>query len=125
MLLNEKLCFIGITKLNIHTDSTHLKNSATQWMPKWESNGWKTSSGAPVANRGELERFADAKRGMDVTFVRILFLYIAKSSTFYFNLCSSSAFKISSPNIFTDIMHLKVFKCILNHCFTAIVIFVN
>jgi ribonuclease HI len=52
-------------------------NSANKWMPKWESNGWKTSSGAPVANRGELERFADAKKGMDVTVVRIFVFCIA------------------------------------------------
>jgi ribonuclease HI len=39
-------------------------------MHNWERNGWKTINGTPVANREELEKFADARRGMDVTLVR-------------------------------------------------------
>jgi hypothetical protein len=79
-------------------------NSANKWMPKWESNGWKTSSGAPVANRGELERFADAKKGMDVTVVRIFVcLHCMKFLAKLFSSASKNFFRKNA----TDIMQIK------------------
>ena len=47
----------GYDKVNIKTDSKFLKNCADGWIDNWKQNGWRTSSGAPVKNREELERF--------------------------------------------------------------------
>lgn len=33
------------------TDSNYVIQGATQWMPKWERNGWKTSEKEPVKNQ--------------------------------------------------------------------------
>ncbi|GMM36881.1 RNA-DNA hybrid ribonuclease [Saccharomycopsis crataegensis] len=35
---------------NVHTDSQYTKKAVTEWKDKWERNGWKTSTGTPVAN---------------------------------------------------------------------------
>jgi ribonuclease HI len=80
----SKLCVhVGIYKLRIHTDSSHLIDSLERWLPKWLNNGWVTSSGERVANRRELEYYLDAERDMDVKFVNIALVYFS-----YFNLYS-------------------------------------
>ncbi len=55
-------------KLVIATDSTYVVAGATKWTKKWESNGWKLSSGEAVKNRDLWEellkrvRFLQAER---------------------------------------------------------------
>ena len=41
----------GIKKLRINTDSKYLVSSATEWIPTWEKNVWKTAENKPVKNR--------------------------------------------------------------------------
>ena len=35
----------------IYTDSTYVKNGITEWIKKWEMNGWKNANKQPVKNR--------------------------------------------------------------------------
>ena len=35
----------------IFTDSTYVKNGITEWIKKWEKNGWKTSNKKPIKNK--------------------------------------------------------------------------
>ena len=35
----------------IFTDSTYVKNGITEWIKKWEKNGWKSSNRKPVKNK--------------------------------------------------------------------------
>ena len=35
----------------IFTDSTYVKNGITDWIKKWEKNGWKNSNKKPVKNK--------------------------------------------------------------------------
>lgn len=42
---------LGLTKINIHTDSEFVIKSVNDWMPKWKTNGWKTSAGGEVKNK--------------------------------------------------------------------------
>ena len=35
----------------IYTDSTYVKNGITEWIKKWEKNGWISSSKKPVKNK--------------------------------------------------------------------------
>ena len=37
--------------ITIFTDSTYVKNGITEWIKKWEINGWKNSSKKPVKNK--------------------------------------------------------------------------
>jgi len=35
----------------IFTDSTYVKNGITDWIKKWEKNGWESSNKKPVKNK--------------------------------------------------------------------------
>ena len=37
--------------ITIFTDSTYVKNGITEWIKKWEKNGWKNSNRKPVKNK--------------------------------------------------------------------------
>ena len=37
--------------ITIFTDSTYVKNGITEWIKKWEKNGWKNANKQPVKNR--------------------------------------------------------------------------
>jgi ribonuclease HI len=37
--------------VSVHTDSTYVKNGITQWIKRWQRNGWQTASKDPVKNR--------------------------------------------------------------------------
>ena len=39
------------SEINVYTDSTYLKNGITDWIKKWEKNGWKNSSNQPIKNK--------------------------------------------------------------------------
>ena len=39
------------SKVTIFTDSTYLKNGITEWIKKWEKNGWKNASKKTVKNK--------------------------------------------------------------------------
>ncbi|XP_058800293.1 ribonuclease H1 isoform X2 [Phymastichus coffea] len=58
----------GITKLKISTDSEFLIKCKTQWMPKWQSNGWRTAKGKPVINKAELIEMEEALSPLEVIF---------------------------------------------------------
>ncbi|XP_059476822.1 uncharacterized protein LOC132197507 isoform X1 [Neocloeon triangulifer] len=56
----------GINKLNIHTDSQFLIKCMTEWLPRWLSNNWKTSSNKPVENKDQLELLAHHLEDIEV-----------------------------------------------------------
>jgi len=39
------------SEITVYTDSTYLKNGITDWIKKWEKNGWKSSGNQPVKNK--------------------------------------------------------------------------
>ena len=38
-------------EVTIYTDSTYVKNGITEWIKKWEKNGWKSASKKAVKNK--------------------------------------------------------------------------
>jgi len=36
--------------VNLHTDSTYLRDGITKWIVNWKRNGWKTAAKKPVKN---------------------------------------------------------------------------
>ena len=38
------------TIITVYIDSVYVKDGLTKWMPKWKSNGWKSSSKKPIKN---------------------------------------------------------------------------
>lgn len=49
------------SKVDLHTDSTYVKNGIMQWIHGWKRNGWRTSDKKPVKN-AELWQKLDALR---------------------------------------------------------------
>jgi len=43
----------------IFTDSTYVKNGITEWIKKWEKNGWKSSNKKPVKNKDLWTKLSD------------------------------------------------------------------
>ena len=46
--------------VQIHTDSTYVRNGITQWVNGWKRNGWKTSAKQPVKNADLWQRLEAA-----------------------------------------------------------------
>ena len=46
--------------VNIHTDSTYLRDGITKWIHNWKANGWKTAAKKPVKNVDLWQRLEDA-----------------------------------------------------------------
>ncbi len=47
-------------RVNIHTDSTYLRDGITKWIHNWKANGWKTAAKKPVKNVDLWQRLEDA-----------------------------------------------------------------
>jgi ribonuclease HI len=37
--------------VEVHTDSEYLRRGITEWLSRWQSNGWRTAGKKPVKNR--------------------------------------------------------------------------
>jgi len=55
------------SKVRIYTDSRYLLDGITKWLPKWQKNNFKTSSGKPVKNRDLWERLSELIHLHEVT----------------------------------------------------------
>jgi ribonuclease HI len=41
------------------TDSRYVEQGCREWLPKWQSNGWKSSNGKPVKNQDLWQQMAE------------------------------------------------------------------
>lgn len=51
--------------MNINTDSDFVIKSINEWLPRWQSNGWKTSSGTDVKNKEMFLKLFESIQMMD------------------------------------------------------------
>eukprot|EP00088_Acartia_fossae_P011061 TRINITY_DN15546_c0_g1_i1.p1 TRINITY_DN15546_c0_g1~~TRINITY_DN15546_c0_g1_i1.p1 ORF type:complete len:147 (-),score=46.75 TRINITY_DN15546_c0_g1_i1:141-581(-) len=60
----------GASGVTIKSNSNYVPNAMNSHMGKWQSNGWKTSSGRPVQNQGDFRALSKAVQNsnMDVKF---------------------------------------------------------
>ncbi|MEO3387089.1 ribonuclease HI [Mesorhizobium sp. CAU 1741] len=58
--------------VTLFTDSEYLTKGMTEWVPRWNSNGWRSSEGKPVKNRELWEALigAASERHITWTWVR-------------------------------------------------------
>lgn len=54
--------------LEVRMDSQYAMKAVTTWLPGWKRNGWKTSSGKPVANQELVVRIDELLAGREVEF---------------------------------------------------------
>lgn len=57
--------------LLIHTDSSYVYNTVTQWAERWAARGWLKSNGAPVENQDLVKRLFSLARKYDVRFNKV------------------------------------------------------
>ena len=50
------------TVVQLHTDSTYVRDGITKWLPRWQSNGWQTTGKQPVKNADLWHRLDAATR---------------------------------------------------------------
>lgn len=55
------------SKVDIHTDSTYVRDGITKWIHGWKRNGWKTSAKKPVKNEDLWKRLDSALGDHDVS----------------------------------------------------------
>jgi ribonuclease HI len=55
--------------VNLHTDSTYVRDGITKWMAGWLRNGWRTKAGQPVKNADLWRSLADAVAEHEVTWL--------------------------------------------------------
>lgn len=53
--------------VELHTDSTYVKDGITKWISNWKRNGWKTAAKKPVKNKDLWLRLDDAIQEHQVT----------------------------------------------------------
>jgi len=53
-------------KVELHTDSTYVKNGVTQWIHAWKARGWKTADKSPVKNEDLWKRIDLARSRHEV-----------------------------------------------------------
>ena len=54
-------------KITIFTDSTYLKNGITEWIKKWEINGWKSANKKPIKNKDLWQELNKLTQKKDIT----------------------------------------------------------
>ncbi|KAG0646619.1 Ribonuclease H [Hyphodiscus hymeniophilus] len=69
----------GWKSLVIATDSEYVAIGATEWVKKWESNGWRTSGKDTVKNQDLWQLLLRAVRRLDQYGIRVLFWRIPRA----------------------------------------------
>jgi len=54
------------SRVEIHTDSSYLKDGITKWIHGWKRNGWKTAGKKPVKNAELWQRLDEARERHDI-----------------------------------------------------------
>lgn len=52
--------------VHLTTDSNYVRQGITEWLPRWRTNGWKTSARKPVKNADLWQRLAKAAQQHEV-----------------------------------------------------------
>ncbi|KAA1422221.1 ribonuclease HI [Mumia zhuanghuii] len=52
--------------VDLHTDSSYVRNGIMSWVSRWKSNGWRTSAKQPVKNEDLWRRLDEATQRHDV-----------------------------------------------------------
>jgi ribonuclease HI len=52
--------------VDVVTDSQHVRNGITEWLPRWRMNGWQSRSGKPILNQDLWVQLAELVRQHEV-----------------------------------------------------------
>ena len=54
------------SRVELHTDSSYLKDGITKWIHGWKRNGWRTADKKPVKNAELWQRLDEARSRHDI-----------------------------------------------------------
>jgi ribonuclease HI len=54
------------SRIELHTDSSYLKDGITKWIHGWKRNGWRTADKKPVKNAELWQRLDEARERHDI-----------------------------------------------------------
>jgi len=54
------------SRVELHTDSSYLKDGITKWIHGWKRNGWKTADKKPVKNAELWQRLDEARNRHEI-----------------------------------------------------------
>ncbi|RMF68970.1 MAG: ribonuclease HI [Alphaproteobacteria bacterium] len=54
-------------QVHLYTDSEYLRRGITEWLPRWQANGWRTAGRKPVRNQDLWQELIAAMAPHDVT----------------------------------------------------------
>lgn len=66
-----KVSSIKMSTIHLYTDSSYVKNGATEWLQGWKTKGWKNSGGKPVKNVDLWEVLDELLGELDVSFRKV------------------------------------------------------
>ncbi|PKL96066.1 MAG: ribonuclease HI [Gammaproteobacteria bacterium HGW-Gammaproteobacteria-8] len=53
-------------RVELTTDSNYVRQGMTEWLPRWQANGWKTAARKPVKNDDLWRRLVQASAGHEI-----------------------------------------------------------
>ena len=53
-------------QVHLTTDSNYVRQGITEWLPRWQRNGWKTAARKPVKNADLWQRLSEAAAAHEV-----------------------------------------------------------
>jgi len=56
-------------RVELTTDSNYVRQGMTEWLPRWQANGWKTAARKPVKNEDLWRRLNQASARHEVSWV--------------------------------------------------------
>ena len=56
-------------RVELTTDSNYVRQGMTEWLPRWQANGWKTAARKPVKNEDLWRRLNQASARHQVSWV--------------------------------------------------------
>jgi len=62
---------MGISSIEIRTDSQFMINCMTNWIQNWKRNRWLTKNHEPVKNRAELERLDEQAQNLRIKWTHV------------------------------------------------------
>lgn len=91
IIQGNRLSSATIRQVVLKSDSEYLVKGMTEWLSKWESNGYRTAKGAPVANLELFQKLRKLVGDLDTVGIDVLFWHVERKFNKVADKCASMA----------------------------------